>query len=276
MLARLGWKGIFVSGLNCTNNFVDDVQNLIRHHREKLGKISFSDFTRPFGMPEHEEQFNSPLAHLHVRRRTLENDRRDLCATFYLALEMGESDGEVGRIAPKNEVNLPTENSCEGQLEQLVLVNVCELSEQGESSREFSVWSIVRLHRLDCCPYINTQCLNSSLSAGAIETAAGITDWKLQSVSVGRRVLPSSLMNGDGVNQMIEGASQVVDAIGKQQTPSLEGRLGRESQNDFVLGKLSIWLMGNTVRIFVKPGGELILDGLGVFPRMPNLSPHAV
>jgi len=83
-------------------------------------------------------------------------------------------------------------------------------------------------------------------------------------------------MNGDGVNQMIEGASQVVDAIGKQQTPSLEGRLGRESQNDFVLGKLSIWLMGNTVRIFVKPGGELILDGLGVFPRMPNLSPHAV
>ena len=217
MLARLSGKE-FVSGLNHSNNSINDVQNLFMDHREKLVEIGHINVGGALQMTEHNEQGDRPFVHLHIRRRTIENECRDLCAIFYVAIGVFESEGSIGSIVPKIKVNLPSSNCGESYLEQLVFVSVGEVPEQGEYGRELFMRSVVRLHSLDCCPHIKAQCTNSSLNIGTVESDVVIADRELQGVPIGGQGC-RSLVNGNGVEQMIESTTQVMDAVSKTANP---------------------------------------------------------
>ena len=203
---------------------------------------------------------------LHVRRRTIEGDRRDLCAVFHLipGIEIGSP---VDRDVWPAEAKIPLGDCCRNKREQLVFVRIIEIAENAQERRELWVRSVVRLQGLDNCPHRITEA-PEFLSRSLCELSTRIDDGELKGIRTRRRVL-SRFVNGNGVNEVIKNAPETMNAVPDYQSPSFSPWLSGNVKNDSVTGKIRVWLLGHTVGVRVHPGSDLILDGLSVFLSPP-------
>lgn len=203
--------------------------------------------------------------HLHVRRRTAKNQPRNLCAVF----DFTAADEELlkrGSEIPSTfatQAKLPLNDIGFDEIKQTVLVRVIEVAQKTQQRREVFVWAIVRLKGLDFC--LNACAKGANHSAAVFgELGSDVVDGKLQFVPPVGRVL-SRLMDGDGVNQMVESTSKIVDCISDHQRPSVEAGGFANFENDAVDGAIIVTLVNKAVRFSVKPGLNLFLDGVSMY-----------
>jgi hypothetical protein len=203
----------------------------------------------------------------HIRRRTAEGNRRDLCAVFDFTISENpllDWPDERGIVLPFH-AKLPSEDIGECELKQAVLVRVIEFPQQCEQRREIGVRAIVRLRSLNRCSSLLAKTADH---AGTIsgKLRPVIANGKLQFVPSRRRIL-TGFVNGNGVNEMIEGTSEIMGSIANYQRPVVEPSISDDLKNEAVFGQIGIDLCGQTVRTRFQPGANLSLDGFGMVLR---------
>jgi hypothetical protein len=171
-------------------------------------------------------------------RRIAKDETYDLCAVFHLArptipILVGGSGREIQTMARLGKC-------CDGHMEQTVLINVIEFPENPEQRREFSVGAIVRLYPLNRCPHRRAETLNPPLHLVKLRGVTGEGESELG--GVGRGILPG-FVDGDSVDQVVEGASQVVDAISDPEINIGEIPGVNDMENPTVFGSIGIELL---------------------------------
>lgn len=203
---------------------------------------------------------------LHIWRRSVKNERNDLCAVFEFPRirdELVVSSSQIGRA---KEANF---SSCSGrkcQPEQLVFVRVIEISQDGKKGREVWVRSVVRLQALNDCTRRDTECRKTSFTL-IPEISTRITYREHKPVFMGWGIL-SGFVNSDCVHKVVERTSKIVDNISNLERPSLQRRLIVDPQDNAISGRIGICLEGQTIRIRCDPGDNFVLEGVEAFVRM--------
>lgn len=203
----------------------------------------------------------------HVKGRRINGESHDVAAIFNFSgvdanrdsVTDGMFDANVPRLLPEN-----------GHIEQPVLVTVIKISDKGEHGRERSVPSIVRLYPLNACPHCWTQRLDSEFLPG--EFVGTVGDGKLQDSLAGGRV-GLGLANSNGIDEVVEGRTQTVDAISENQRPPIPIRGDREINGDTVEVTLRVAIVGENVQLGVCPKGDFVAYSFGVFFCTRNFQP---
>jgi hypothetical protein len=203
----------------------------------------------------------------HVRRRTVSNDRRDLCVVVQFAAMDDHGGALTGNQIP-NVAKLCTGRLSQYDLQQPMLVHVIEIADEFKERRMFWVRSMVRLYSLDCCLHSVTQRSDSPLATGELFRTAG--DGKSQLVG-SRRGRSPRFTNCNRVDRMIQSAPKVMDAISGEQRPSLDAGRIQHPQEEGMSGVIGVCLLDGCVRVTLHPGANLILDGLKVFTSPSDL-----
>jgi hypothetical protein len=216
---------------------------------------------------------NMPIE-IHLRARTVTNHRKDFCIVFDLTGEW-----HCGAISPygKNsrEAYIPLDWSSQGQMQELVLVGISEITKDREERWKGWMRSIVRLRQLDSCPnWIAYRPKVFPVIDGFIESRFVIRDGELQT-SLMKRGIGSSFVNGNCVNQMVKSVPQIIQGVGDQQGPPLKGRGLVNPNDDAVSSALRVFLSNEAIRVSVRPSGDFILEGLSVFLAPRQFSANA-
>ncbi len=199
----------------------------------------------------------------HIRRRTVQGERRDLCAILHFT-SVDERSYRLPQGEVTNSLKAQISKLEHGHLEQSMLVHVIEVMEEGQQRGELWVPTIVQLSPLDCCPHRIAE--RSDTPAIFSKPIRCVTDGKHQVPSIGRRFLPR-LVDSNGINELVESCPQVMETVSSNQPPSLQGGRPQVPNDDTVPGHFSVTLIGETNCLSLFPGADLILDGLHVFSR---------
>src|SRR4029453_15401284 len=113
---------------------------------------------------------------VHVRRRSVDGDRRDLCAIYNFPKMKIGFDALAGFHLIVDPLELPLERLGECHVKQSVFVKIVEVSQDGEQRRQFTVRAIVRLQRLDLCPHVSTQPFDAPVLASEIVSAVVVRE----------------------------------------------------------------------------------------------------
>jgi hypothetical protein len=254
------------SSLNGSANNVYNVANFFSEQRQQGREIGSIAAIWPrwitFAVPQRDNCQKIIPIELHIRSRTIDGIRHDFCAVFdFSGISKDLYDGTERSFADK--ANLSMDGGSESQSEQLVLVSIFEQIEDGEHWRESRVPSIVRLARLDSCRHWVAESLDSS---GSFRKSFGnIAERESEIAMIGGRLLPVSLVDGNCINKVIEGAPKIVDDIPDHQRPSLQGRFNADMGNQAVSGRIGVYLSRDQVGAAILPSPNFIFDGLSMF-----------
>lgn len=251
---------------NLSGHLINDAANGAAYLGVKGGQLST---VAPLGsgwitlcVPNrHDNIYDVPIE-IHVRRRTITNNREDLCVVFNLVKEWKRFALRIARESP-SETYIPLCGCAESKPEQFVFVGISEIAQDAQQRGESCVGGVVRLRFLNSCPNWVAYSAKSLLGDGASETRARVSYGEHEPVFIAGRVR-RSLVDSDGIDKMVESIPQVIERIGNYQRPSLSrGRL-IDPQNQAVSGAISVSLLDETIRVPARPGADLVLDGLSV------------
>jgi len=252
--------------LNVTDNGVNFIDQGVEESIDQRLVMAL----RPGSVAYRYAELNTEVLVAHIRCRTVELDRRDFCAVFYVPL-MGDKRYVLStRSKPGDTAEFSLDRLADGQLEQSVFVPIVEVADDGKKWRAFRVWSIVRLCLLDLCPHTLAERSNASLLPAVGKVVRGVTDRKLENVPVRRRVAVA-FNDSDSVEELIQGAPEVVNAISRDQSPTYERRLFNDMKDDTKTSALGVTLSEEDIRLTFHPSPDLILDGISVFTRPSEL-----
>lgn len=188
----------------------------------------------------------------HIWIRGINGEPCYFCAVFYRPFMVSDASWNDRQFwINRLEAKLPLSMGGRDYIEQAVLVRIIEVPEQPQQGRQIGVRSVVRLYKLDFCPHSAAE-RRDSFQRPSLELCERIRNRELQFPLVGRRVT-SAFSNGDGVNKMIEGGSEVVDAIPGNQCPPVERGLILDFEDDAVAGSIGITLSATSIWIGILP-----------------------
>ena len=232
--------------------------------------IGWVSFTVPYCSDDIE--FRPVVAH--VRRRTRENRRIDFCAVFDFIGARNYLAGSpvIGNFPYQAEI--PCIDNTVNHLEQLVLVPIIQVTQNGQEWAERWMRAIVRLKRLNDCPHRAANISEIVSGHCGPEVRCVIADGEGEFVFIGGRAR-SSLLADNGIDQMVESTSQIMDSVSEPQRPSLKRGRFIDSKNNAITGAIAIDSLQNAIRVSVCPGPKLILDGFSVFLAPGQFCPDA-
>ena len=252
--------------------------------RRKVEKMSYSEVERglevrplvtsrggwiTLTVPHSDHYMDDCLVEAHIRRRTLENHRADLCAIFdFPATRENEfkislNNRRIGVAKIHADLGSDDALNCKGK--QFVFVPIGEIAQDTEQRWQIGVWSIVRLIELNCCPH---RIANGSelfpANDGIIKVRPIIGDGELEPSFVAGR-FRKRFVAGYRIHEMIEAASEGINAICNDEGPFMERRRFVDPYDDCISGAVSVHLLKDAVRISFHPGRNFIADGLSMF-----------
>jgi hypothetical protein len=242
-----------------SDNFINNSSNLVTQHGDEASDLCSTIQGWAGGVRHDNHEVTDKCAAHILRRGLLENKSSDLCAVFEFSL--ADQEFKVGSGGDfMREASLP--ETAESNLQQSVLVNVIQFPEQPEKRREFWVRAIVRLYSLDSCPHSKTQSRNPLFGVMKLTSVASQGEGEL--IGAGRGFLPR-LMDGDCVDQVVEGGTKIVDAVPDLKGQSLEiGSLG-SVENPTMFGTIGLDLLGDAVVFRLQSGSRACIDGIEMF-----------
>lgn len=214
-------------------------------------------------------QVNAEIV-LHVKRRTIEGERRDLCAVYHGTDVENWHHGLTWDQAT-DVAELPLNRLGDAHLEQPVLVRIVEVAEDSKEWREFWVRSVVRLQSLDLCPHSLAEALDAPLLAP--EAIGRVRDGKSEDPFIGGRIL-IRFDDSDAIDGVVEGGPKIMDAVAGEERPPFQGRLLIDVYDDAIPGCVRVSLSDDAIRATVSPGRNLVFDGLQVFLSPADLGPR--
>src|ERR1700694_5206273 len=107
----------------------------------------------------------------------------------------------------------------EGDIEQPVLVRILKFIKDAQGRRERFIRSMVRLRPLDQCLRLNAEISNSGPLL--LECGGGFNNGELEPLHVRRRI-DAALLDSQGVNDVVECGSQIVNTVGSDKRPPIE------------------------------------------------------
>ncbi len=257
---------------------VNNVPDFLAQFGEESRKIIAASKVRggwiTLTMPYRNDDVHFHSIPVHIRRRTVTHHREDLCAIFHFP-SVGDSSPTptIGRMFAC-EAKIPMSHCAIHESEQSMFVRIVQFSQDLQKRRQLFVRSVVRLQRLENCPH---RLANSSEPLGSdllVKVRPVIRNRESQS-SVMRWSGEPGLENRNTVDEIVQGGSQIVEAIGNHQSPSLEWRGLVLSKDEAITGAVSVYLLRDAVRVSVHPGLDFIVDGLSVFLTPGELSSNA-
>jgi hypothetical protein len=203
---------------------------------------------------------------LHLKLRRVDGEPCNFCAIFKALLT--KTDDRLFGSQWQREVKFPRCDLGHHYMDQSMLVTVIEVSDQGQQRREMSVPSVVRLHSLDSCPHINSQRFDPARR----EVSSIVEDRKLQLSLVSGGIL-TSIMNGGGVDKVIQGGSQIVNTVAYHNRPIVKRRRSFDIEDYAVAAAVSVSLSAEDIRFAVHPKPDVGINGLGMFVSPPDFDP---
>ena len=160
---------------------------------------------------------------------------------------------------------LDAERSHCGNNHESVLVGVVEVSEDGEKGgRCFGITSIVRLQTFDLVSDVLRERIQTPALGGEIGGLIDDGEHKFSS-GVGRIFSPDT--NRDAIDEVIEDASEVMDAIASDQTPLIKWQLTLEMDAHKVGPTFRVLLTTEGTQVCAELCEHGSLEGLVVFLR---------
>lgn len=199
----------------------------------------------------------------HVRRRTLKEQREDLCAVYYGA-GMKLKVPALSNLKPLDILQGSLVRLGRGHIQQTVLVRIIEIAEGRQDGREVWAESVVRLYPLDSCPHITRERVQAT-TALSLKLLGGVGNWEhQQSVAPGRE---SSIAGNDGelVDHVIQRGANVVDCVSGNQSHARQFRPPENLDVNADDGCISVSLLGESIRCWLSPGRDFRFEGFEVF-----------
>ena len=250
-------------------NALDHRANLTHHFWEHSG--NFKWFFCREGC-EHGDHAICREFRVGILRRTRENELADLCAVYHFGHPVEHIGNRESRVLiPSPAVTHSTDRS---NAEQMVFVRVIETFEQSKKRRECFVRSIVRLEPLDFFNHGLSYPEKWGGRHGSLKGGGIISDRK------GPSSLPWGWIrvcseDGDGVNEVVQSTSEVVDGIADNQRPPLKtGRMIDDGDSP-VPGKIDVVFNGDSIRLAVDPGNQFLLEGVYMLLGTMEFCPYA-
>lgn len=257
-----------MQSLDVSSNRIDHCSDLLPdnlHERSGIVSVTNTVSGLPVGQGEHHRKI-APVV-IHIRRRTIKNERHDFRSVFDLT-PVGQ-EGPFGTRIQRwsEEAYVPGGNTSKQQSKQFVFVRVLEIPEHSEKGREFWARSIVRLEKLENCLHRSANHAKLPSLNVPFKISLAVANGEHEFVRMGRGVL-TRFSNGDGVDKMIEGAAEIMNAICDHERPSLDwggSNAAIEVDKGAVACAIKICLVGEAIGFSVTPSLNFILDGFSVF-----------
>jgi hypothetical protein len=216
-----------------------------------------------FAVPQREYKGYVKFVELHIRAGSIKEPTADFCVMFEFPIIGADSRLPTVGGSWGTEVNLciPQSGKCEPK--QFVLIPIVKISKNGKERRDGWIRSIVRLRSLDCCPRRTIQDCNSP--ARVLEVDSTIRDGEGEALFLGgRKWTRQQLMNGNGIDQVVERGPQIVKAIRDHERPSRKRRLFTHLKSNAPVGRIFVSLSNESVRFSLYPRSKLSAIGCKV------------
>ena len=211
-----------------------------------------------------------------VRARTIEHKSSDFCAVLHFACRKDEPLGfkrKNNAFAVRDFERTDIANVGDGDIEESVFINVVEFPEEAEQRREYRVRALVRLEPFDFIQHTRSQ-IAKSAGRGFSKRLRIATDGEIQVSRVGERGLPRS-EDGNRVDKMIQCTPEIMNGIAGEKRQSLKIGLFKNTDNERLLGELSVGLSGESIRFGVSPGHNCIFQVSDMLLGSTDLCPYA-
>jgi hypothetical protein len=225
-------------------------------------------------VPHRNYYFQKNAIPVHIRRRSVTNNRKDLCAIFYLPEIEDVCKGSpiVGMFTLEAKLSLA--DCSVSQPRQSVFVRVVEFSQHTQERRQHWMRSVVRLEHLESCPHRFTDFSQRPLADSFVKILPSIGNGESKSPMIGRGS-GFGFTDRNSSSQIIEGRTEIAESIGHDQSPSLELSWLHDTENETVTGAVVVHFLDEVVRISLHPGVGFIADGLSVFLAPSELGKYA-
>ena len=213
-----------------------DRANLTGHFHEYIGHLS--PLTAIEGRKRNGDVDICHELWIGIRRWTRVMERDDLLAVFHF--------GSVNFVSRPGRatVLIPSEASQvgHGNVEQTVFVEVIKFPEHLEKRPKSWVRAVVRLEPFDYTEFMAAQL--AKLPNDFSERGIFSGDWK-GPLSRFRGRIRLSTENGQGIDDVIQGAPEIVNGIARDQRPLHKGRRDADAEGGPVSGEIRVVLSGN-------------------------------
>jgi hypothetical protein len=218
-------------------------------------------------MPEGDDHLNFNVLELKAGIRTIEGHSAKFIAVFDFSMIAKWSAGR-GRIRPSDEaeVSLCGGGICES--EELVFVGIHGVSEDRKRRTYRRVPAVVRLYPTNSVFHLGTERLDSVNTVPTLNKFIWrITDGELDDTLLRRRV-NAGFLNGNSVNEVIQGTSEIMEAVRERETPSLQRGIGNQLLGEkTVAGTVRVSLGNNFVWLTAYPWENFLLQDAQMFFR---------
>lgn len=251
---------------NFASNYFDDRSDFLTEQGQETPDAGYLDTSRPARMAEAYCKGCLILV-FHVKQRRVNGERHDFSA-IYNVVGIGSgrlNDMPEGIFDVSLSALLPRDN----YVQQSVLVTIIEVSDKREQRGKQFVHSMVRLYPLNVCPHCAAQRPDSPFLL--MEAIRAVGDGELEFPFVAGKD-GRGLMDGNGIDKMIERTSKIVDTISSDQRPPVPIR-DCEINGNIIAAPLRVTIFGEAVRLRIFPNQNLINDGFGVFLCTTDLQP---
>jgi len=156
-------------------------------------------------------------------------------------------------------------------MEKAMLIRIVELIEGSEQERTIWIPSLVWLKPLNEC--LGT--IAQSVQPGTLfpKFIGAVENWELQGPLFGGRINPA-IFDGQGINDVVEGTSKVLDAVSSDQGPSFNSRWLVNLNEDAIAATVNVTLLADGIRLGISPAIEFGLESIEVFASSLELAPR--
>lgn len=244
------------------NQAINDVFNLCDEVVENISEFGETASRWPSGMSYgYDNGCLVLVAHISIGR--LQYKPHDFCATFYRVPPEVDLLRDYDRsVVWHREAKFSADDIGDNNIEQPVLVRIVEVGEQAKQGREKWVRSIVRLRSLDYCLRSRVKERDPVLLSGVVVRST--YDRELEFLPI-RRGIPSSVSDGEPVNDVVKGGPEIMNTVSRNERPSFERGSTNDVNDSAVAFTLGVTLMGDDIRLSLGPCLDFNLKSLDVF-----------
>jgi hypothetical protein len=243
-------------------NKFDDGIRFIDQGREQVNQRAEGHSIRPGGMVNRYVDCKL-IVELHIRRRTVKGKRSDFCAVF-------QAEQRAERIASLNGDGFSeVSDVCEfypgdtvgAYPEKLVLVRIVQSTNKAQQGRDLWVRSHVRLYSLNGCPYGLAEAPDS-VDLG-FKIIGSVVDRKHEDAIIGGGI-EKRFVDGDVVNAVVQGASQIMNTVPRNETPANKVRPSERPKDNAVSGGVCVFISEDFIRFRLVESPKFITDGIAM------------
>lgn len=250
-------RAVVLRSANLGNDSIDFALDAGQESDKPMPKCVF--------VPQRYDKGKSKL-HLHLGVRFLEGESKEWCFLFDRLMVDPVIERSV-ELQGSPKVGLVEGE--DGNIEELVLVDVVQLTESGEHR----IPSRVRLRPLDHCDCFRRKAVELPSSCGLIEETWRVRDGEPKAVLFGRR---AGILESELVDEVVEGTPEPRQRVTGQQPPTDYVREGVEPEPSLVLSKIIVVLGEDGMRLRFLPCLDFAIERIEVFGSPVELGVNAL